>query len=209
MKKVVWSITLVIILIILYIGKVYAPISLDPEEKKDNLYQEKWLLKADSAKTFVSNKNFNSEFCILIDMSVHSGKNRLFVWDFKQNKPIYSGLCCHGKGQGSTCNNPVFSNIPDSHCSSLGKYKTGIRSCSRWGINIHYKLHGLEKSNNNAFKRYIVLHSFKPVPNMEIYPVHLPLGFSLGCPVISNSLMTTIDSLLQKQEKPTLLWIFN
>lgn len=209
MKKTFWIGTLVITLIILYIGNIYAPVSFDTEEKKENSYQEKWLLKADSAKSFVNNKNLNSEFCILIDMSVHSGKKRLLVWDFKQSKAIYSGLCCHGNGLGSTCNNPVFSNVPDSHCTSLGKYKTGIRSHSKWGINIHYKLHGLEKSNDNAFKRYIVLHSFKPVPNAEIYPVHLPLGFSHGCPVISNSLMTTIDSLLQKQKKPTLLWIFN
>ena len=43
---------------------------------------------------------------------------------------------------------PIKMCIRDSYCSSLGKYKVGIRSYSKWGINVHYKLHGLEATNN-------------------------------------------------------------
>ena len=70
------------------------------------------------------------------------------------------------------------------------------------GINVHYKLHGLEVTNNNAFKRYIVLHSYTPMPEMEVYPLHLPLGISQGCPVISDEVMRKVDRLL-KAEKET------
>jgi hypothetical protein len=51
---------------------------------------------------------------------------------------------------------PVYSNVVGSNCTSLGKYKIGKRSYSNWGINIHYKMHGLESSNSNAFKRHVV-----------------------------------------------------
>jgi hypothetical protein len=112
-------------------------------------------------------------------------------------------------GLGSTCSSPVFSNEKGSYCTSLGKYRTGERSYSSWGINVHYKMHGLERTNDNAFSRIVVLHSYDYVPEEEIFPEHLPLGWSLGCPVISNKLMTSIDSLLKTRKKSVLLWIYN
>lgn len=54
------AIPLILLMTSLYIGKVYAPISWEPENKKENLYPPKWLLKADSARTFVNSKNLNS-----------------------------------------------------------------------------------------------------------------------------------------------------
>lgn len=164
--------------------------------------------KADSALDFCRKNKMNTDFCFLIDMKIHSGKNRFFVWDFNENKVINTGLCCHGMGGGSTGSQPVFSNQSGSYCTSLGKYKIGIRSYSQWGINVHYKMHGLEPTNNNAFKRIIVLHSHKPLPSTEIYPRHLPLGWSLGCPVVSDKLMREIDKQLAESKKDVLLWIY-
>lgn len=165
--------------------------------------------RADSAKIYCRRKGFSTDYCFLIDFSTHSGKKRFFVWDFKGDSIKYSSLCAHGYGKNSTVSNPVFSNVEGSFCSSLGKYKVGIRSYSQFGINVHYKLHGLESSNNNAYKRIVVLHSFDPVPKMEIYPAHLPLGMSQGCPVICNQVMRKIDALLKAQKKPVLLWAYN
>ncbi len=164
--------------------------------------------KADEAKAYCKKHDFDTTFCILIDMKIHSGKNRMFVWDFGKKSIRNSGLCCHGFGGENTGSNPVFSNTVGSNCTSLGKYKIGIRSYSKYGIHIHYKLHGLETTNSNAFKRTVVLHSFDPVPELEIYPLHLPMGFSAGCPVVSNDMMRTLDTLLQNTQKPVLLWIY-
>ncbi len=130
------------------------------------------------------------------------------MWDFTKDTIVWSGLCCHGYGKGSTEENIVFSNEPGSYCSSLGKYKTGKRSYSKWGIHVHYKLHGLEATNSNAYDRQVVLHSYSYVADTNIYPMHLMLGYSQGCPVISDNLMTKIDSLLQKVDKPLILWIY-
>jgi hypothetical protein len=184
---------------------VYARYTYNNEELDVKRLQE----KAAEAKKYVTSKGFNTDYCILVDMSIHSGKKRMFVWSFKDDKVIISTLCCHGIGGNSTQDTPSFSNVPGSNCTSLGKYKIGIRSYSRWGIHVHYKLHGLESTNNNAFQRIVVLHSYDYVPDYEIYPAHLPLGYSLGCPVICNEAMTEIDKLLQKQTTPVMLWIYN
>jgi hypothetical protein len=64
-----------------------------------------------------------------------------------------------------------------------------------------------EKTNSNAFKRIVVLHSYSPVPNQEIYPQTL-FGQSAGCPVLSDGTMRKIDALLKTKKKPELLWIY-
>ena len=160
---------------------------------------------AKQAYTYCQANNMDLEHCIFINLNSHSGKYRFFIWDFNQQQIINKSLCCEG-----SCNyfkdTKKYSNRPNSYCSSLGKYKIGQRAPSRWGIGIHYKLHGLETANNNAYKRTIVLHSFNSIPNQEIYPNQLM--YSQGCPTISNQKMHELDQLLQTKSKPVLLWVF-
>ena len=54
----------------------------------------------------------------------------------------------------------------------------------------------------------VVLHSYDLIPAVEIYPAHLPLGMSQGCPVISNDVMRRVDKLLKDEKKPLLLWVY-
>lgn len=91
----------------------------------------------------------------------------------------------------------------------LWEIQSRYSGLQQWGINVHYKLHGLEPTNDNAFKRIVVLHSYTPLPATEVYPSHLPLGMSQGCPVICNETMRQIDVLLKAETKPVLLWIYN
>jgi hypothetical protein len=167
--------------------------------------------KAKEAFLFCEANGYQTDFCILIDMKIHSGKHRMFVYGFHDQSIEWKALSAHGSGKDdmkSTCARPLFSNVEGSLLSSLGKYKIGIRSDSRWGIKVHYKLHGLETTNSNAFKRIIVLHSYSPVPSAEIYPLHLPMGWSHGCPVTDDKTMTFLDSKLKNTRKPTLLWVY-
>ena len=163
--------------------------------------------KIDEALAFCRKNDMDTTICIMVDMSIHSGKNRIFVYDFKKKQITIEGLCAHGVGGGSTATKPFFSNAIGSNCTSLGKYKVKGRSYSNWGINVHYKMHGLEETNNNAFKRIVVLHSYTPVPNKEIYPQTL-FGQSAGCPVLADEVMRKIDALLKTNKKPVLLWIY-
>jgi hypothetical protein len=164
------------------------------------------------AFAFCQSKKMNEDFCILVDMSLHSGVNRFFVWDFKKDTVSNRFLVGHG-----CCDNPwsvdyskekpKFSNKDGSHCSSLGKYKIGQRAYSDWGVHVKYVLHGLDSSNSNALARYIVFHSWEAVSDEEVYPVGTPEGW--GCPTISNSNFKKIDPILKASEKPVLMWIYN
>ncbi len=162
------------------------------------------------ALAFCKKEKFNEDYYFLIDMSVHSGKNRFYVYDFKQKKVTGSNIVTHGscdvhEDNDDKYDKAKFSNRDGSHCTTLGKYKIGKRDYSSWGINVKYWLHGLEKSNNNAVARVVVLHSWDAVADTEIYPDHSPLSW--GCPAVSDNFMKKLDEKLQKAEKPVLLWI--
>ena len=162
------------------------------------------------AKAYCQSEKFNEDYYFLVDLSVHSGKNRFFVYDFKTSKIIAQNLVTHGSCDAKTTNptkweKAMFGNADNSHCSSKGKYKIGKRDYSSWGIKVKYWLHGLEKSNDNAVKRVVVLHSWEAVADKEIYPRYSPLSW--GCPAVSDAFMEFLDERLQKTTKPVLLWV--
>jgi len=176
-----------------------------------NVDIEKTRLKATEAREFCASKKFNLKRCILVDMSLLSGVERFFVWDFDRDTIAYSCLVSHGCcdnpwGEDASKNTPTFSNTSGSHCSSLGKYRIGERGYSNWGINIKYLLHGLDSTNSNALARTIVFHSWELVGDEEPYPNGTAEGW--GCPAVSNQSMTTIDPLLKSSDKPLLMWIY-
>ncbi|MDH6253034.1 hypothetical protein M2347_002761 [Chryseobacterium sp. H1D6B] len=180
--------------------------------EKPSVDLKKTNTKAEEALSFCRQNKFNTEFCVLIDMSIHSGLNRFFIFNFKQKKITQQYLVGHGCGNNiwsmdQSKDSPDFSNEDGSHLSSLGKYKIGGRGHSEWGINIKYLMHGLEKTNNNALKRTIVFHSWNKMNNDEVYPNGSPEGW--GCPTVSNDAMKKIDPLLQSSSKPVLMWIYN
>ncbi|KXH79096.1 murein L,D-transpeptidase catalytic domain-containing protein [Chryseobacterium kwangjuense] len=167
--------------------------------------------KAEEALKFCASKKFSTDFCILIDMSIHSGIKRFFVWDFKTKSVIRKYLVGHGCGSNpwsldGSKNNPQFSNEDGSHLSSLGKYKLEGRGHSDWGINVKYLMHGLEETNSNALKRYIVFHSWDQMSDEEVFPRGSPEGW--GCPTVSNNAMKEIDPMIQNSGKPVLMWIY-
>lgn len=167
--------------------------------------------KAKEALEFCQMKKYNTDFCILIDMSLHSGVNRLVVWDFKKDTIDHVCLVGHGSGENAwnhdySKEDPKFSNVENSHCSSLGKYRIGARAPSDWGVRIKYVLHGLEKTNSNAAKRFVVFHSWERVPDEEMYPDGTPEGW--GCPIVSLNNFRFIDEKLSANSKSTLMWIY-
>lgn len=67
-------------------------------------------------------------------------------------------------------------------------------------------MHGLESTNSNALKRFIVFHSWNMMSDDDVFPEGSPEGW--GCPTISNNSMLEIDPIIQKSEKPVLMWIY-
>jgi hypothetical protein len=162
------------------------------------------------ALTFCKQNKFNQDFYFFVDLSIHSGKNRFFIYDFKNQKVVNQNLVTHGacdvfQEHPEKYKKVKFSNKSNSHCSMKGKYKIGKRDYSSWGINIKYWLHGLESGNNNAVNRVVVLHSWDAVSNEEIYPRYSPLSW--GCPAVSDEFMKVLDEKLKADNKSVLLWI--
>ena len=62
--------------------------------------------KAHEAKAYCVSKGFSTNYCFLVDFSIHSGKKRFFVWDFKGDSIKYASLCAHGYGKDSTPSKP-------------------------------------------------------------------------------------------------------
>ena len=181
------------------------------ESKKPTADFNKTKQISEEALSFCQSKKMNEDFCILIDMSLHSGVKRFFLWDFNKDTISHSFIVGHG-----CCDNPwssdsskekaKFSNKDGSHCSSLGKYKIGQRAYSDWGVHIKYVLHGLDSSNSNSLARYIVFHSWEAVSDDDVYPTGTPEGW--GCPTISNNNFKKIDPTIHVARKPVLMWIY-
>lgn len=177
---------------------------------KTEITDKNYTVTNEEALQYCKNNNFNEDYYFLIDLSLHPGKNRFFVYNFKQKKIENKNLVTHGSCDVFTENpdkweKAKFSSTTDSHCSMKGKYKIGKRDYSSWGINVKYWLHGLDKSNANAVKRVVVLHSWEAVSNEEVYPKVSPLSW--GCPAVSNEFMRILDAKLKLTKKPVLLWI--
>lgn len=173
--------------------------------------KETFRAPAIAAKQYCEAHKMDTTICILVDMSIHSGKYRLVLWNLKADSAAVVGLCSHGScggeaGPAFSFEKPVFSNVPQSYCSSKGHYKIGARGYSNWGVHFNYKLHGLDATNNNAFQRVVVLHSYEGVPDEEIYPDYNMTSW--GCPMVSNNVMHELDKWLKKAKGDVLLWVY-
>ena len=184
-------------------------LSCQKEISKEEIKLKDYTSYIKEAKAYSKKNNLNQNKFILIDLDLHSGLKRFFVYDLKSNKLSKSYMVSHGCGDHmwswtSSKENALISNELDSHCSSIGKYVIGSRGISQWGIKVNYVLVGKDATNSNAVKRAIVLHSWEKISSEEVYPEGAPEGW--GCPAVSNESMKEIDVLL-KANKNMLMWI--
>lgn len=182
------------------------------EVAKNDVPAKDYTTKHYEALTFCRQQKYCEDYYFLIDLSIHSGKNRFYIYDFTKKKIVSKNLVTHGSCDAFDVNDAKyskanFSNRDSSHCSSSGRYKIGKRDHSKWGIKVKYRLHGLDESNSNAQKRVIVLHSWEAVADKEVYPKYSPLSW--GCPAVSDNFMRMLDAKLKAAKKPVLLWIID
>ena len=151
-------------------------------------------------------ENYNTDYVIIVDYSIHSGLERGFIID-KDHKLIKAFLLAHGSGSGTQNGKPIrFSNVDGSFASSLGLAVLDRRDYSSWGIKVKYWLKGLEESNSNLKSRVVVLHSWEGIPDENIYPREIVE--SQGCPTVSNNTMREIDALVKQQQNKKILILF-
>ena len=135
--------------------------------------------KIEQVKDFIKGKKYNQELAIFINFRIPSNKFRFFIYDLKNNKVLEKAIVAHGSGSVvKGTDDLVFSNTENSYQSSLGNYEIGSSYIGKFGK--AYRLKGLDKTNSNALKRAIVLHSYYCISDVESNELAC-LG--LGCPM--------------------------
>ena len=165
---------------------------------------EKMRLRAAEAKTFITRNNYNDNTCFLVDMSLPSGQNRFFVYDLKKDTLQNSGLVTHGRCNKYWLEGRKFGNTVGCGCTSLGKYKIGYTYNGRFGL--AFKLYGLDKTNDKAFDRFVVLHAHDCVPETEVKD---DICQSDGCPTVAPGFLQQLKLFITTSKKPVLLWIYD
>lgn len=166
---------------------------------------ERLALHAGDAKQFVKQHQFNKALCLFVDMSIESGKKRLFIYDLQKDSVVDAGLVTHGRCNESWLVGRKYGNKIGCGCTSLGKYRIGHPYKGRFGL--AYKLTGLDTTNNNAFKRYVVLHAHECVPEDEVHPY--PICQSDGCPTVSRVFLKKLAGIIDESPQPVMLWIYD
>ncbi|HEX8576591.1 MAG TPA: murein L,D-transpeptidase catalytic domain family protein [Flavobacterium sp.] len=150
------------------------------------------------------NSHYNSKVAFFIDMKIASGKNRFFIYDLKNNSIIDKGLVAHGSGsETGTKGHLSFSNVNNSFATSLGNYSIGYSYNGKFEK--AYKLYGLDKTNNNAFDRNIVLHHYYDVPYKEQED---DICNSLGCPMVNKKFFSKIEKIIDDSKTNVILNIY-
>lgn len=137
----------------------------------------------------------DAERLAVIDFSRPSTEPRLWVFDLERHELMFEEFVAHGQGSGDTLAD-TFSNIPESHQSSLGLFRTLESYYGRNGYSL--RLEGLEDGINDlAYQRAIVIHGADYVSDAFIEQTGR-LGRSHGCPAVRPEVAyPLIDSLKQ------------
>lgn len=136
----------------------------------------------------------NKRLLTVIDLTLPSNLNRLWVIDLKQSKIVMAMRVAHGKNSGfDRAQN--FSNSPGSLKSSVGVFKT----CSTYqgGHGLSLKIDGLEKGvNDKALSRAIVIHAASYM-TQDFVNSHGYCGRSWGCPAVEPNKIKPLINLIK------------
>ena len=117
----------------------------------------------------------------VIDFSRPSTQKRMWVFDLHSHALLFEELVSHGRGSGKAMATS-FSNLPESHKSSLGLFRTAEAYIGRHGLSL--RLDGLEPGVNDlARERAIVVHGASYV-DAAVARAQGYLGRSFGCPAV-------------------------
>lgn len=170
----------------------------------DDITSKRLEVHSKAALEFVEkHREYNDSIVFLIDMTLPIRKHRFFVYDLRNQTVLDKGLVAHGEGSEQGQGALVFSNTENSHCTSLGKYAVGKSYHGKFGKS--YKLHGLDPSNNNAFNRAIVLHSYEEMSTSENTD---PVFLSLGCPMVSPVFFNRLEDIIDASDRKILMEIY-
>lgn len=136
----------------------------------------------------------------LIDYTAPSNRRRMFLVDRKTGG-VSTMAVAHGrfesgflkrrtkKNHNSVRWAKYFSNSKGSNAPATGFYLAGQEYYGKWDRSL--VLNGIEKSNDNACERAVVIHAHKMVSNNKAYVM------SSGCPMVSKKNLDHVVDILK------------
>lgn len=130
----------------------------------------------------------------MIDYSLPSNKQRMWVFDLRNERLLYNTYVAHGKNSGVNVARS-FSNRESSKQSSLGTYITKNTYIGHKGYSLN--LQGLDRGfNDNAYNRRVVIHGAWYV-EPEFIKKAGRAGLSWGCPAIAQTLAKPVINTIK------------
>lgn len=143
----------------------------------------------------------NPRYVVIVDYSAPSTERRFFFID-RNSGDVARYYASHGIGSGNGSYAYKFSNTKDSRQTSLGFYLTGEIYTGSYGKTL--RMYGLQRSNDQAYNRDIVLHGawyvgedFINMVNPKTGEPFGRLGVSWGCPALSMSMANKLIPYLE------------
>lgn len=178
-----------------------------PEKERNDYYRS---IVKNEFPQMVKKHNADARYLIIVDYSIPSNQDRLFLWDTEKDDIVEQFWCAHGLGGNSTPERPEFSNTPGSQCSSLGWYKIerGTGVSPKWGYTYH-AVDGLSTTNSNARRRELLLHPWESVDYDHDNKIQHSMaldGRCAGCFTTSTVGWNTLHRYIQSRQKRILLY---
>jgi hypothetical protein len=141
-----------------------------------------------------TNGAVKKQLLTVIDYSLPSSKQRMWIFDLKKDELLYKLNVAHGRNSGMSTPNH-FSNRNSSKQSSLGTFVTKETYIGSKGYSLN--LQGLEKGfNDHAYSRRVVIHGAWYVEPDFIKRAGRA-GRSWGCPSIAKSLAKPVINTIK------------
>ena len=146
----------------------------------------------------------NDKYVVIIDYTMPSNQERLFLYNTQTKKVEHKFLVAHGKGSGRGAYAENFSNTAGTQASSKGAFiTTGSNYPSKFNRVIHVE--GLEKGvNDNAARRGIEFHDAWYV-SKDFAEQYQRVGNSFGCFTMSLKDLELITPLI---DNGTLVYVY-
>ena len=125
----------------------------------------------------------NKDFMTVIDFNLHSNQRRMFLINMKTGA-VSAFLTAAGVNSDPDQDGyaTLFSNVVDSHQSSLGFALTSSTYQGQNGYSL--RMHGLSVTNSKIYERYIVVHG---TAKYVFEDKNLAKNKSWGCPAVDDS----------------------
>lgn len=134
------------------------------------------------------------DFLTIVDFSLSSNEERMWVIDMNTKEIILRSLVAHGRNSGELFATE-FSNKSESYQSSLGFYTTAETYVGKHGLSL--RLDGVEYGiNDKARERAVVIHGADYVSE-EFVKTNGRLGRSQGCPAVPNEVSKELIELIK------------